>query len=123
MDLDDNVKRTLVDLMLKGQEVLIYSKQWGVEGLEQVRGVVLSVSPGLLIDFRNESGQEDYRHFYGPSRGVALITDVDEKTLFYKNTRILDVNNPVKNDSQKADILKAGAFYMYYEYLPKEIHF
>jgi hypothetical protein len=121
--LDDNKKKTLVDLMLKGQDVLIYSKRWGVEGLEQVRGVVLNISYGLLIDFRNELGQEEYRHFCGENRGIALITDVDEKTLYYKNTKVLDINAPVKDNQQKADILKAGAFYMYYEQLPKEIHF
>ena len=121
--LDENAKKTLVDLMLKGQEVFIYSKKWGTEGLEKKSGTVLNVTPNLLIEFKNGTGEDEYRHFCGPARGIALITSLDEKVLFYKNMRVLDIQLPVKDDNQRAGILKAGEFYIYPEYLPKEVRF
>ncbi len=127
--LDESAKQTLVDLMLKGQEVLIFSKNWGAEGLDEVHGDVYGIHPGILIDFLKD-GENDYRHFCGPTHGIVLISGTDGKTQFYKNMKVLEVSKegylygePVKDAKVKAEILKAGVFYIHPEYLPKEIRF
>jgi hypothetical protein len=125
--LDDNQKKILVDLMLMNRDVVIHSKTWGVKGLEEVRGSVYGIYPGILIDFLRD-GENDFRHFCGAFQGMSLVTSAYGNTLFYKNVKVLNIDKlgysedkPLEDKLVKGAVIRAGVFYIYPELLPKDL--
>jgi hypothetical protein len=123
MTIDEITMKAFLNPLLRGKQVMIFSKKWGVDELQKYEGIVISLEPEMFIDYKDKNNEDAHAPFCGNSSGILLIIAPDGR-VFYNNEKILEVDKlgytqscSLLDDSVRKRIVKAGKYYLY----PEEI--
>jgi len=130
MNIEEEAKKDLINGVLRGRKVNIFSKERSSDVLRKYEGIVLEVEPLERIVYKSELIETGYLPFCGASEGILLIRD-KEGHVFYRNDQVLeayaqrgyDGASPMQTEEARKDVSMKGIFYLYPDHLPSEIHF
>lgn len=130
MNIEEKIKEDLINAVLRGKGVTIFSKERSSDVLRKYEGTVIAVEPLERIICSDSLAEKVYLPFCSTSEGILMIMD-KEGNVFYRNDKVLEAHaqkgydnvSPMQIEEVRKNVSRKGVFYVHTNHLPSEIHF